>query len=192
MHIVISWLCPLISLSSDPFINVKFWHCNITTPYVRQKCVQWRNFSLKAVHTLLIEIFCTVIETIQYSSCLRKGCTDFFHLKHKIFDWNKWSVNTTIFHQNKTTCFGSPNPLSGVYRLEIYRNMWLHKFAILITSSQRMPFHWSRIKSHLSTSLTKNYFTITIYIIFVTIPIFLTWQSDSILLQNVLLIYPYK
>jgi len=32
------------------------------------------------------------------------------------------------FYQN-STCFGSLNPSSGVYRLEIYRKMRLHKVA---------------------------------------------------------------
>jgi len=38
---------------------------------------------------------------------------------------NKWSVHTTIFYQNHATCFGSLSPSSGVYRLEIYRQLQL-------------------------------------------------------------------
>ena len=36
----ISCICPLNSPSSDPFKNVKFWDCRVTSPYVRQKCAQ--------------------------------------------------------------------------------------------------------------------------------------------------------
>jgi hypothetical protein len=45
IHIIISRLCPLISPSSDPLINVKSWHCRVTSPCVGQKCAQVKKFS---------------------------------------------------------------------------------------------------------------------------------------------------